>query len=426
MFMGDLLGLNSLIKRFDRQVWALFGANIIAVMGTSLVMTFMSIYMYENLGMSMTQVGIADFITAIAGAAAAYGGGSLCDIHGRKKILVAGLTLQILSYLLIIVTIDARASIPIFVLALTINSFNGGIYKTIPDVMIADIVKPYDLVEAYGLTRIGANLGWVFGPVIGGLCLIFTSYANLFFITAFTTFLYLMIALFILRDTKKATRTVERFKLQDIIVVARDTPFLLFCLLMMFMIIPYQQMYTLFSVYSSSYVGLSNFWIGVLFALSGLMVALLQYYISQKVSRHKMTTALAVSALIFLIGFCLLSVSTAFIIPFIAMGIITFAEMIWSPASSTLQAGLSPEKMRGRYFGFNGLTGSIGWAIGPLFGGILKDSMNNNVPQMWIVIGAMFLICAIGFVLLNRVMPIRANDTRAEEKLEKIVLQVKD
>src|SRR5271157_1870433 len=347
--MGDLLGLNSLIKRFDRQVWALFGANIIAVMGTSLVMTFMSIYMYENLGMSMTQVGIADFITAIAGAAAAYGGGSLCDIHGRKKILVAGLTLQILSYLLIIVTIDARASIPIFVLALTINSFNGGIYKTIPDVMIADIVKPYDLVEAYGLTRIGANLGWVFGPVIGGLCLIFTSYANLFFITAFTTFLYLMIALFILRDTKNNTRTVERFKFHDIIVVARDTPFLLFCLLMMFIIIP-----------------------------------------------------------------------------FIAMGIITFAEMIWAPASSTLQAGLSPEKMRGRYFGFNGLTGSIGWAIGPLFGGILKDSMNNNVPQMWIVIGAMFLICAIGFVLLNRVMPIRANDTRAEEKLEKIVLQVKD
>jgi MFS family permease len=183
-------------------------------------------------------------------------------------------------------------------------------------------------------------------------------------------------------------------------------------------------MYTLFSVYSSAYVGLDKFWIGVLFGLSGFMVALFQYYISTKVSRHRMTAALAFSAVVFALGFGMLSLSTAFFMPFMAMAVITFAEMIWAPASSTLQANMSPENMRGRYFGFNGLTGSIGWAIGPLFGGVLKDSMNNNVPLMWAVVGAMFLISMIGFLRLGQILSNRVNAARDSEKLEKIEIRV--
>jgi MFS family permease len=201
---------------------------MVSVIGTSLVMTFMSIYMYKNLGMSMTQVGVADFITTIVGAGAAYLGGAACDAYGRKKLLVIGLTVQIISYLLISLAIDTNVAIPLFILALAFNSFNGGLYRAIPDVMIADVVKPGELVEAYGLTRIGANLGWVVGPVLGGACLLFTSYGNLFYITAFTTFVYPLIAIFVLRDTKPKTKP-ERFAPRDILVVASDRPFLLFC-----------------------------------------------------------------------------------------------------------------------------------------------------------------------------------------------------
>lgn len=181
----------------------------------------------------------------------------------------------------------------------------------------------------------------------------FTSYGNLFYITALTTLTYLIIAAFLLRDTRPKLQP-KRLRLRDIAVVAADRPFLAFCLLMLFMIISYQQMYTLFTVYSSAYVGLSKFWIGVLYALSGLMVALFQYGVSSEANKYKMTSALAFSAALFAIGFFMLSL----------------VEMVWSPASSTMQASLSPESMRGRYFGFNGLTGNIGWAVGPLFGGL--------------------------------------------------------
>lgn len=406
--MADTFGVRAFIGKFDRQVWGLFGAAVIGVMGTSLVMTFMSIYMYESLGMPMTAVGLADFITAIAGAGAAYAGGALCDAYGRKKLLVAGLVLQVLSYLLISLAIDTRACIPLFVLALAFNSFNGGLYRAIPDVMVADVVEPRSRVEAYGLLRIGSNIGWVVGPVLGGLCLLFTSFGSLFYITALTTSAYLLIAVFLLRDTRPTTRP-ERFTPGDIAIVAGDRPFLAYCLIMLAMTIPYQQMYTLLSVYASSYAGLDKLAIGALFALSGLMVAAFQYSVSVRVGRRRMTSMLALAALVFAAGFGVLSLSTWYAMPFIGMAIITTGEMIWAPAASTLQANISPENMRGRYFGFSGLTSSIGWAVGPLFGGVLKDAMNANVPAVWAVIGATFLVCAAAFLCLKRLIPDKAD-----------------
>ncbi|HMK46066.1 MAG TPA: MFS transporter, partial [Methanocella sp.] len=213
----------------------------------------------------------------------------------------------------------------------------------------------------------------------------------------------LLIAVFLLRDTRPATAR-QKLRLRDVRMILNNRIFLFYCLIAGFMLIPYQQMYTLLSVYASSYVGLNQFWVGALFAESGIIVVLLQFVVSARVKRYRMTTSLAVCSLIFAGGFALLTVSTAAFLPFISMVIVTFAEMIWAPAGSALQATLAPEDKRGRYFGFSGMITSIGYATGPLFGGLLKDSMNNNVPSMWAVVGAMFIICCIGYLILGRIM----------------------
>jgi MFS family permease len=76
---------------------------------------------------------------------------------------------------------------------------------------------------------------------------------------------------------------------------------------------------------------------------------------------------------------------------------------------------MAPESRRGRYFGFGNLAGSIGFAIGPLFGGVLKDSMGENVPAMWLVIASVFIISMAGFILLGKIVPRKANQPSKEE-----------
>lgn len=415
--MGALGSFKSLVRGFDSQVWSLFVAEIISVLGTSIIRTFLAIFMYKEMGMSMTEVGVAFFVTSLVGAIASYMGGMISDAWGRKKLLVTGLALQVLVYLLLSLVTGMHVSYLLFVAVLALSSLVGDMYRPVPEVMIADVVKPDLRVEAYGLLRIGANLGWVIGPVLGGFLLIFIPFYWVFLITAFTTLVYLMIALFFLRDTRPSVKA-EKLRLDDIRYIVADRPFLMYTLISAFMLIPYQQMYTLLSVYSSSYVGLSDFWIGVLFAESGIMVALSQYFVSRKVKNYRLTSMLALCTIVFAAGFSLLAVSTAFIMPFVCIGIATLAEMIWAPAGSTLQANLAPESRRGRYFGFSGLFSSLGFAIGPLFGGVLKDSVNNNIPSMWIVVSAMFILCGVGFLLLNRFVPehVNAPAKKIEEK----------
>jgi MFS family permease len=72
----------------------LFLAEIINVFGTSIIRTFLAIYMYQTMHISMFWVGVALFISSLTGVVFAYVGGSLADAYGRKKILVAGLVLQ--------------------------------------------------------------------------------------------------------------------------------------------------------------------------------------------------------------------------------------------------------------------------------------------------------------------------------------------
>lgn len=415
------------LNYFDRQVWTLFVAEVINVMGTSLVNTFLSLYMYNTLGISMTQIGIALFISAIAGAAAAYLGGSLADTVGRKKVLIGGLAAQVIVFLLISYAIDQRIPFMWLIAVLTLNALVGSLYRAVPEVMVADVVEPGKRVESYGLLRVGANLGWVIGPSFGGLLIVLFSlaYSSMFLVTTCTTFAYLLIAIFLLKDTMPATQAKEKLRISDIKDIVKDSPFLLFCLISMLMLVPYQQMYTLLTVYSSAYVHLNDFWVGMLYTESGIMVVLFQFWVSSRVKNYRMTVALAVCALVFAGGFLLLVPTTFILIPFVAIAVMTVAEMIWAPASSTLQANMSPENKRGRYFGFNGLMGSIGYSLGPLFGGFLKDSVNDsNITLMWAVVASLFLVCCAGYLLLGRIMPVGMNRGTGEVKEKKVEMPV--
>ena len=210
------------LSRYDRQVWMLFLAEIVNVFGTSIIRTFLAIYMFQTMHIPMLWVGVALFVSSLTGVMFAYVGGSLADAYGRKKILVAGLMLQIVAYLMISLAIDASVPYFLFVIVLAVSSLVQGLYQTVPDVMIADVVEPGKRVEAYGLLRIGANLGWVIGPVIGGLMLLVMPFSWVFYISAITTFFYLLIANFELRETGSSHKA-DKLRFADILSTYRKT-----------------------------------------------------------------------------------------------------------------------------------------------------------------------------------------------------------
>jgi MFS family permease len=135
----QILGIKDL-SGFDRQVWMLVVAEIINVFGTSIIRTFLAIYMFNEMRVPMETIGIALCLTSLAGVAAIYAGGSIADAWGRKKVLVAGLATQVVVYFLIGIAIQASVPFLALLVVLALSSLVEGLYRSVPDAMIADVV----------------------------------------------------------------------------------------------------------------------------------------------------------------------------------------------------------------------------------------------------------------------------------------------
>ena len=120
-------------------------------------------------------------------------------------------------------------------------------------------------------------MGFALGPILGGI-LALHSYALMFAVTMITSTLYLLISIFLLRDTKPDRCGPSRLDGNG--AIWKNTPFLLFCIISAVVTIVYAQMMTTFSTYSGSYGGIDETMIGLLFSLNGFMVVFMQYPIA--------------------------------------------------------------------------------------------------------------------------------------------------
>ena len=289
----------NIFSRYDRQVWILVGGSLINSFGFSIAYPFISLYLFMYRGIPMTDVGMALLIASLVGLAGQFVSGEICDRVGRKVVMNIGLAMNTITFALLTGAILLNQSYAVFVVLMCLREISGGLYRNIPNVMVTDVVDPGDRNGAFSLLRIGANLGFALGPILGGV-LAFYSYAIMFGVTMVTSFVYLLISLFLLHDTKPDHCVPSKLSKNG--KVWSDHPFLLYCLVTALISIVYSQMLTTFSTYSGSYGHIDELMIGLLFSLNGFMVVFLQYPIAVFLERFKLTTALIFGTLIYAVG----------------------------------------------------------------------------------------------------------------------------
>jgi len=196
----------SVFRRYDRQVWILVAGSLLNTFGTSIAYPFVSLYLYKYQGVSMTNVGLALLAAAAAGGLVSVGAGELCDRFGRKIMMNIGLFFQMVSFALMGYAIMAGWGFSGFTLLMVLKEISGGLYRNVPQVMVADTVAPGDRSGAFSLLRIGGNLGFALGPIFGGTLASY-SYAAMFIITALTSGAYMLISLYLLHDTRPTRGT---------------------------------------------------------------------------------------------------------------------------------------------------------------------------------------------------------------------------
>jgi len=336
--------------------------------------------------------------------AAATGGlvqvlsGEMCDRFGRKIMINAGLFLQMVSFALLGLAIMAGLGFEDFVLLMMLKEIAGGLYRSVPQVMIADVVEPGERNGAFSLLRIGNNLGFALGPIFGGLLASY-SYSLMFMLTAVTSGAYMLISIRMLRDTKPTIDPVEAKAHHA--NVWKDNPFLFYCVVGAVGSLVYAQLFTTYGTYAGGFVNLSASLVGILFSLNGFMVVFLQYPIARFLERFKLTTALILGSLFYAVGFASVGFCTSFWALFGAMFVCSMGELITTPSSQTMIAQMAPPEARGRYMNVNGFISYTGTAVGPAFGGQLMDIYTSKIAMMWLILGSIEMACAAGYLYLR-------------------------
>ncbi|HEY3420950.1 MAG TPA: MFS transporter [Methanomassiliicoccales archaeon] len=406
------MGFGKEFSGFDRRVWTLFVTRTIDGAGFSFMYPFLAIYLHDKLHISMSAVGLILLVAAAAGAVGELIGGEIADALGRKRIMVVSIIARGLVFVAIGAYISGQVDLVFLTLLVAVNFFLGSAFEPANNAMVADVVEPGRRLKVYGLLRIGVNLGWIIGPMVGGV-LASISYSWIFYCSAILCFAAGLILQIWIQESRPAPDAENITGWKGSSAIFRHGSFMFFCSMCLLVFIMGGQMTSTFPVFSKDSAGLDEFSIGIIFGITAVLVVLAQFPISHYIGRFKTSHMMAAGALVYTLGFICIGFTRDFWLLTLAMCIVTVGEMIVMPASMNLVASMSSESTRGRYMGVWGLFAGFGWSSAPFVGGVMVDVIRDQT-LFWISVGIFGVLSAVGFMALSRMLTsgIDGADTR--------------
>ena len=343
----------------------------------------------------MTLVGVIILAAGLCSAVSQALGGALSDRFGRRPILLMASSVSIFLYSGLAVLIGISAPVWAIAVAYIAGRSVLTIARPVISAVVADFTSKEKLTEAYGILRIGANIGWAVGPAIGGYLATFLPYGWLFGVPVLTSGIISLIVFFFLRESSH--KTGRRVGFRTILPPAGDRAFLAFTMVSLLLFIVMGQMASTLSIFAVDKVDFSTAQYGLLLTLNGLIVIFFQYPMALALRRLEKFRALILGSLLYAVGYLSFGWITQFGWALVAMAIVTTGEIMNSPVTLSVIGELAPQDQRGRYMGFYGLSETLGISAGPLVGGLLLDAFPSDLRFVWAPIASIALIAAVGY-----------------------------
>ena len=288
--------------------------------------------------------------------------------------------------------------------------------------MVADVTPEGARARAYGLVRVGGNIGWALGPAVAGLIAasagaFAATYQAMFTGTAVLTLVVLGALALLVRESlpevgvRARGREPSPFPLVKLRAALSDTPFVALLATGFLLYYVFTQDWQALPVYAKNFLEVSDWQVGLFLAGNGLMVMLLQLPVAYLLDGRSKVSGLAVATGFFAASSATLLVTESFLGVLIAFaGFFTLAEMILEVAGAALAAELAPKDRRGTYLALSGCCFGAGYGISPIIAGLLLDT---HLPALiWTVQLVAATLGAVGLILIGRLRKRRVRDSQ--------------
>ncbi|RSS50298.1 MFS transporter [Streptomyces sp. WAC01280] len=386
------------VSGFPRGFWWLWLSTLVNRTG-AFVLTFLSLYLTQELGHSAWFAGLVVALHGLGGVAGSPLGGALTDRWGRRPTMVTmHLAAAACAAALAVVTSAWAVATVVLLMGVAMQAVRPSINAT-----IADMVPAHDVRRAYALNYWALNLGFAIASIAGGAAA-FLGYRTLFVVDAVATVLCAVIVYMRLPETRpeaavdKCGEPVAEEKV-SMLTVLRDAPFRTLVLLNLLVCV----------VFTAPWIGLpltmagqglppSSF--GMVIAVNGIVIVGFQLLVNKLTDKRSPVLLLTLSALLFALGTgatALAGSSVAFAATVIVW---TVGEMIHVPTNAAATARLAPEHARGRYQGVMGMSWAVAGFIAPIAAGAIVGGPGPDV--LWTATAVIGVLAAVGYSLRLR------------------------
>ena len=375
-------------RGLPKEVWLLALVLFVNRSGT-MVLPFLTLYLTSELKLNEASAGQMLSVYGLGSMLGAYFGGRLSESLGSFRLQ----------------TICMFLSVPLFLIIPLWNSWQGISVSLLVLAIFYEAVRPANATSialvtnaenrsrAFALQRLAANLGFSFGPAIGGL-LASVNFVLLFVVDALTTLLAALALLYFFRMQRNDHHPAESENLNKTISPLQDKRFVFFLTLMLFANIVFMQFLVTYPLYLHDHFALNKQQIGLMFAVNTSVIVLFEMILIDYTKQWPLVRMMGWGYFLCCMGFGILPFGNTGIYCVFAMLVVTLGEMLSFPNSAAYIANTCQAGIEGRYMGWYTLTHSLAWVIAPILGASIYGV---NKEALWIAALMTGVVVLLGF-----------------------------
>ncbi|MEM1995689.1 MAG: MFS transporter [Thermoplasmatales archaeon] len=373
----------------NRIVQTISVAELLRLMGRSGVWVFIPIYLLDR-GSSYLDIGLLFLFSSVSAIPVSLLGGNLVDSLGRRRIAL--LLPPAMSFLFLIMFIGIYFDYSQYIIYITFVLFStvASLQSVTDMVIITDTTLEIDRIDAFSLTRIGANIGFSLGPAISGYVVSF-SYSILPLIPMLLELLgFLLFYKFVNYKEENITKG------KSIISFPKgDRRFLFISIILSLAFFSMGPWAYILPQFFSRVDRISTTVIGLLFATNGIVVVTFQLPINRLFYRFHDMMRVSIGLLVYAATFLVFGLTSSVPLLFMDVIFLTLGENIVSPPINSIIGKIAPEDKRGEYYGGFSLLNNFISPISPIVYEAMLSFLFDKPLILWGIIAAICTALAV-------------------------------
>jgi len=357
----------------------------------ALISPYLGLALYRK-GLPLPYVGIVYVMLAVIGALGQLFGGAASDKLGRRKVMIfsqigSGFALVLMGMSFLI------SGYFVFIVMSLFQNFFGSSNMAAFNAYVGELGSDQNgMIRGYSRMRIGINVGWAAGPLIGGVMIGYLGFKNTWIISGLIVLASSVLFLF-LKAKQRFYSNLDISTFKDLDYLKKISPFVLIYAFI-------AQFGLTLTIYETVNMNVPVSLYGLIYLLNGAIVAVFQMPMAKMLYSKNIVRWIEYGIIFYIVGFFVYAFG-GLIYALLGTCITTLGENIVSPLSMTFANLLSKEEKRGSYLGVFGMLSSSSRSLGSLYGSFLLSKLTNPF-EIWSSADLLGALSIVYFSLINR------------------------